>query len=127
MPDNCKNFSSGFSYRRKPLSSWEIECTPKESRPAKPHPLVLANRFKELLDTGVVNNRAELARRMGMSRARVTQLLNLLRLPTEIRQEILALPEHVRRQLTERRLRGILGLPSRSRRLEAFEGMRPGL
>ena len=84
IPDNCKNFSSAFSLKRKSLAKKEISEQPQESKPRKLHPLVIACRSKDLLDTGVVNSKAELARRMGMSRARVTQLLNLLKLPSSI-------------------------------------------
>jgi len=65
-----------------------------------------------MLDAGVVSSRAHLARRLGVSRARVTQLLNLLKLRDEIRQGMLALAAHVRRRLTERRLRHLLKIPS---------------
>ena len=39
----------------------------------------------------VVNELADLARRMGVSRVRVTQQLNLLKLPLEIQHEVLSL------------------------------------
>jgi hypothetical protein len=51
-------------------------------------------------------SRADLARRFGCSRARVTQKLNLLSLPRELLREIVALGDHWdRRLVTERKLR----------------------
>ena len=55
-----------------------------------------------------MSNRAELARKYGFSRARITQLMNLLRLPTEIREQIGMMPERVQRHFSERRLRTIV-------------------
>jgi hypothetical protein len=49
--------------------------------PAAPrrNPLGLANYYQSLLDTGKFESRAALARFLGVSRARVTQVLNRLR------------------------------------------------
>jgi len=44
------------------------------------NPIYLAKEFKELIDSGEVKNQAELARLKSISRARVTQILNLLKL-----------------------------------------------
>ena len=46
--------------------------------------LALADEFRRLLDTGVVKRRADLARRFNLSRARVTQLLDLHKLHPDI-------------------------------------------
>ena len=49
---------------------------------------------------------AELARKLGISGARVTQMLNLLKLPEELKEEIEAMGDHWERRLvTERMLR----------------------
>jgi hypothetical protein len=40
--------------------------------------------MQDMLDAGLVNNRAELPRRLGVSRARVTEHLNLRKLPSGI-------------------------------------------
>jgi ParB-like chromosome segregation protein Spo0J len=53
------------------------------------------------------NSRAEIARRMGVSRALVTQWLDLLGLPEKLIQEAEALGDNWDRQVvTERELRG---------------------
>jgi len=51
-------------------------------------------------------NQAELARKLGLSRARVTQMLNLLKLPEALIQEIEEMGDYWDRPLiTERKLR----------------------
>ena len=49
--------------------------------PVNRDPLALARFYRGLLDTGVVENRAGLARYLGVSRARVTQVLRRLKVP----------------------------------------------
>ncbi len=54
-------------------------------------------------------SRADLARKLGFSRARVTQMLNLLKLPEELLSEIEEMGDKWDRQIvTERQLRGYL-------------------
>jgi hypothetical protein len=48
--------------------------------------------WRRQLDAGEVPNQAAIARREGITRARVTQILSLLRLPLVDRDRILALP-----------------------------------
>ena len=53
-------------------------------------------------------SRADLARKLGLSRARVTQMLNLLGLPEMLISEIEEMGDYWSRQLiTERQLRGL--------------------
>jgi len=54
---------------------------------------------------------------------RLTQVLNLLKLPVGIRREVLGLPDDVRRRFTERKLRQILKLSPR-RQIELVERLR---
>jgi hypothetical protein len=68
-----------------------------------------AEAFQDLLDRGVVNNRAELARRHGISRARVTQVMALLRLPIEFRSELRCRANAGERVPSERSLRMRVG------------------
>ena len=51
--------------------------------------LALAHKIQEAIDREVVRDRAEVARRLGITRARVTQLLDLTLLAPEIQEEIL--------------------------------------
>jgi len=57
---------------------------PPKPRTAVRGAINLAFEFQRLLDERVVSNRAAIAERYGISRARVTQLLNLLRLPSAV-------------------------------------------
>lgn len=54
--------------------------------------MALAIRFDELIRTGVVTDYAELARLAHVTRARITQIMNLLMLAPDIQEAILFLP-----------------------------------
>ena len=54
--------------------------------------MALAIRFETLLNTGEVEDYADLARRGHVTRARITQIMNLLLLAPEIQEAILFLP-----------------------------------
>jgi len=105
--------------RRGAPSASEGECQKKERAPRVPA-IQRVLEFQRLLDSGEVKNRAEIARRYGLSRARVTQILNTLRLPREILDHLKSLVPAAQRWYTERRLRGIAALPSRHEQLAAF-------
>jgi len=77
--------------RPKPKGSVAKATNPckRPSRLAKM--LALAHKMQELIDSGKVPDRATLARRLGFSRARVTQLLDLLLLAPDIQEEIVML------------------------------------
>ena len=67
--------------------------------------------WQALLESGEVANQAAIARREGITRARVTQVMGLLRLAPEIQQHVLSLPDMVHRPaITERALRSIAQL-----------------
>lgn len=67
-----------------------------------------AQEWRRQLDAGEVTNQAEIARREGITRARVTQVMSLVRLAPDIQEYVLSLPETVRRPIiTERALRPI--------------------
>ena len=78
--------------------------------------------FRRLLDGGAVNSQAEIARRFGISRARVTQLLNLLKLPVDV---LSLLAESGDSRWSERQLRGTLALPSQEDQIAALGAMAP--
>ncbi|MDZ4754589.1 MAG: hypothetical protein SGJ09_06400 [Phycisphaerae bacterium] len=75
--------------------------------------MALAIRFEGLLRDGEVKDLAEIARLGQVTRARVTQIMNLLHLAPDIQQEILALQrvESGRDPITERELRPIAAIP----------------
>jgi hypothetical protein len=64
--------------------------------------------WKVLLESGKIASQAEIARREGITRARVTQIMGMLRLAPEIQEQILYMPDATRHSLvTERMLRPI--------------------
>jgi len=67
--------------------------------------------WQTLLESGKASNQAAIARREGITRARVTQVMGLLRLSPEIQQHILSMPAASRASvITERALRPIAQL-----------------
>jgi hypothetical protein len=53
--------------------------------------LALAHKIQDAIDRGVVRDRAEVARRLGLTRARLTQLMDLTTLAPDIQEKILFL------------------------------------
>lgn len=78
----------------------------KEVNQPKNHIIHKAIEWKKMLDDGEVGSLSELARKVGLTRARVTQIMNLLKLPEEMRNFLAGLddPREIRRY-SERRLR----------------------
>ena len=78
-----------------------------------------------MLEQGLVLSQADLARHLGVSRAKVTQMLNLLKLDEEIQEFILGLEKtDVRLNvLTERRLRPLAQLGSKQMQRKRFKEM----
>jgi len=50
--------------------------------------IYLAREYKQMIDNGQVNNQSDLARKLGVSRARIHQILSLLKLDILIIQEL---------------------------------------
>ena len=71
--------------------------------------MALAIRFDQLIRDGVVADQAELSRLGHVTRARLTQIMNLMSLAPDIQETILFLPatERGRESVTERDLRPI--------------------
>lgn len=74
--------------------------------------MALAIRFDGLIRSGQVADRAELARLGHVTRARVTQIMNLLHLAPDIQEELLFLPRvtNGRDPIAERHIRPIARL-----------------
>jgi hypothetical protein len=75
--------------------------------------VALAIYMQDLLNRGEVADYAELARLGHVSRARITQIMNLLHLAPDIQEEILNLPRYEggRDQIREKMVRPIATLP----------------
>lgn len=81
-----------------------------EARPAKvARMLALAHKLQRAIKRGEYESRADLARVYGLSRARITQLLDLLLLAPDIQERVLELEAiDGREPLTERGLRDVV-------------------
>lgn len=88
--------------------------------------LALAHRIAEEIDAGRYADQADVARRHGLTRARLTQLMNLLLLAPDIQEDVLALEFPVGREpVTERTLRRVLGSLCWEDQRAAWGEMRP--
>jgi len=87
------------------------------------NPVKEAMALQVQLDSGGFESRAELAKKMGVSRAKITQMLNLLDLDAEIVEFMLSLSETDERLavLTERRLRMLVQMPEGEQRTNFWE------
>ena len=75
------------------------------------NPICLATEWRLALDNGEYDSPAALARHFKVSRARVTQILNLLHLSPDVLEMISALGDPLRRPIAaERKLRPLLTL-----------------
>lgn len=101
----------GHDFRTRNISIIPIGCTILEAQKTgqwkdKKHPIHKAMLWKKMLDDGDMGSLSEIAQKEGLTRARVTQVMNLLRLPTEFREFLTGLedPKEIRKY-SERRLR----------------------
>ena len=78
--------------------------------------------YKKMLSMGVAKNKAEIARIEGVSRARVTQILNFINLAPEIRNYLNnTADQNDLKTLTERRLRKIAKIKNHQLQIENFQ------
>jgi hypothetical protein len=88
---------------------WAKPKTPRE--PKTPRVVELLRKgieWQALLESGKIANQAEIARREGFTRARVTQVMGMLRLAPEIQNHFLSMPNAASRpSISERMLRPI--------------------
>ena len=112
-PDQTVNALSAKARNRKP---------PKAPQTPKVVELLrTAQEWRRQLDEGEVESQAAIARREGLTRARVTQVLGLLRLAPEIQDHVLSLPAMARRSVvTEKALRPIALLENRGVQTDRF-------
>jgi len=70
------------------------------------NPIFLAREWQKDLSEGKFSSRADLSRKMGVSRARVTQVLNLLKLPEDVIDKAYAMGDPLPKPIvTEHNLR----------------------
>jgi hypothetical protein len=88
-------------------------ATPPGAVPRVTRLMALAIRFEGLVAKGLVKDYADLARLGRVTRARITQIMNLLNLAPDIQEAILGLPRTVkgRAPVTERAVRAVANEP----------------
>jgi len=78
--------------------------------------------WRQELDSGAVATQADIARREGISRARVTQVLMLLRLAPEIQERILNMSKSINPpRISERGLRPVALIEDPKQQAAAFK------
>jgi hypothetical protein len=105
---------------------------PQVVRPARParvpsvcRLLALAHAVDDAIRRGEVADLADAARVFGLTRARITQMMNLTLLAPEIQEAILELPaiEQGRDEVSERGLRSIAAEPAWDRQVEMWKAL----
>jgi len=94
-----RTFTSIFSFPRKAMKANKIVRIYR-------NPIYLAKEYKQMIDNRQVKNQSGLARKLGISRVRIHQILNLLKLDSLIIQELEKFGDPLKsRIITERMLR----------------------
>ncbi len=108
------HFSNGRRSRKELRQGDAAPVAPDGRVPRVSRLMALAIRLDGLIRDGVVADQAELARLGHVSRARLTQVMNLLCLAPDIQEQILFLPKTYggRDVITERSLRYLVAIPS---------------
>jgi len=125
-----ENGNIGILTRQVPVDQIVSAIPPPRGKPKPPKvprtPSVVeclrkALEWRALLNSGEAKSQSDIARREGISRVRVCQVMCMLHLTLEIQQHVLAMSETIRRPaISERALRPIAQLP-REGQLHAFQ------
>ncbi|GEM_PF-3578066 len=87
-------------------------------------PLHEAGRYERLLSEPFIDSRADIAREPGITRARVCQVMGLLKLSEEIQGVLMGLDDHrAIRYFSERRLKPLLMIPDQAKQIQEFNRM----
>ncbi len=127
-------FECKLRFNRAAKGKKELTIARPEEEPVLPNGRVprisklmaLAIRFDELLRNGDVEDFADLARLGHVTRARVTQIMNLLNLAPDIQEDLLFLPrvEAGRDVITEHHLRPICAMQDWRAQRSAWAALR---
>ena len=95
-----------------------------EAHERRPHPLELALTWRQQMDEDPKLNKAKIAAREGISRARVTQIMDLLELPAEIQNCVLCPPVPLESHLfPERQLRLLVRCENEEAQISRWQEM----
>lgn len=117
------HFQSG-RHTRKELREGDPALSPAAGRvPRVSRLMALAIRLDQLIRDGEVTDQAELARLGHVTRARLTQIMNLLCLAPDIQEELLFLSatERGRDAVTEKQLRPIASTPNWAKQRQLWQ------
>jgi hypothetical protein len=106
-----------------------VRDTPNGRVPRISRLMALAIHFDHLLATGGVRDQADLARLGHVTRARVTQIMNLLYLAPDIQEALLHLPRVTTGHdpVPERQVRHIIAMPDWEHQRTAWKSLRGGI
>ena len=109
-----------------PQSDSRRGSTGKGNIPRVAKLLSLAIRFEKLVKRGDIQDYADLARLGYVTRARITQIMNLLNLAPDIQEDILFLPNTMkgRDPILEKDMRPVAAVPHWSRQRKMWAQMR---
>jgi predicted XRE-type DNA-binding protein len=118
-------FKVQFDQRRKGRKS-KVKPTPPPRVPRIAKTMALAIQMQQLIRDGVVKDQAELAKIGGVTRARVTQIMNLRCLAPEIQEAILLLEPTTRGRdaVRERDLRQVVAETDWRKQREAWSTLK---
>lgn len=103
------------SLRRRRRASESMPCVPPLVQS-----IVLAYQMEAAVREGRARDFADVARQTGMTRARVSQIMKLLKLPPSSIESLLLADLAKSRRLTERQARPILRMKDSTHQVEAF-------
>lgn len=105
-----------------------VRDTPAGRVPRISRLMALAIHFDHLIATGGVRDQADIARLGHVTRARVTQIMNLLHLAPDIQEELLHLPRvaYGKDPIPERHVRTITAMPDWTRQRAAWRSLMAG-
>jgi len=84
-------------------------------------PLMEAKRYQNLLNDPLINNQSDIARDLGVTRARVSQVMSLLKLAPEIQKTLLGFTDQkMIKFFSEYRLRPLLPIMDPSKQIKEF-------
>jgi hypothetical protein len=92
------------------------------------HPFLLAQSWRKQMEHDTKLSKARIAAREGISRARVTQVMNLLQLPAEIQASLLRPPAPLEiHSFSERSLRVLVSCPDEESQLRQWRTLLEGV
>lgn len=123
---HIKKGRNGYQHIR-PGEAKPVVEVPPGTIPRITRLMALAIRFEKLVREGAVKNYADLARLGRVTRARITQIMNLLNLAPDIQVALLNLPrtESGRDPITERTMRPIAAEPLWTRQRRMWRKIQP--